>query len=68
MMFNYSFQMQKAAEVIESAIERTLAKGFRTADIFSDGCKLVSTDKMTDAVIENFQEIFNEQALGVFTL
>ncbi|MCL4547381.1 MAG: 3-isopropylmalate dehydrogenase [Bacteroidetes bacterium] len=68
MMFNYSFQMQKASEVIEEAIERTLAKGFRTADIFSDGCKLVSTEKMTDAVIENFNEIFHEQALGVFTL
>ena len=68
MMFNYSFQMQKASEVIEEAVERTLAKGFRTADIFSDGCKLVSTEKMTDAVIENFNEIFHEQALGVFTL
>lgn len=68
MMFNYSFQMQKAAEVIEEAIERTLAKGFRTADIFSEGCKLVSTEQITNCVIENFNEIFNEQALGVFTL
>ena len=68
MMFNYSFQMQKAAEMLETAIEKVLAQGFRTADIFSDGCRLVSTEQMTDCVIENFQEIFNQQAIGVFTL
>lgn len=68
MMFNYSFQMQKAAEMLETAIEKVLAQGYRTADIFSDGCKLVSTEQMTDCVIENFQEIFNQQAIGVFTL
>jgi len=68
MMFNYSFQMQKAAEIIEMAIERTLANGFRTADIFSEGSELVSTEKMTNQVIGNYTDIFNEQALGVFTL
>jgi 3-isopropylmalate dehydrogenase len=68
MMFNYSFQMQKAAEVIEKAIDRTLEQGFRTADIFSEGCRSISTEEMTNHVIENFTEIFNEQALGVFTL
>lgn len=68
MMFNYSFQMQKAAEIIEMAIERTLANGYRTADIFSEGCELVSTEKMTNHVIGNYTDIFNEQALGVFTL
>jgi len=68
MMFNYSFQMQKAAEVIEKAIERTLDNDYRTADIFSEGCELDSTEQMTNHVIENFTEIFNEQALGVFTL
>lgn len=68
MMFNYSFQMQKAAEIIEMAIERTLANGYRTADILSKGCELVSTEKMTNQVIGNYTDIFNEQALGVFTL
>ena len=68
MMFNYSFQMQKAAEVIEEAIERTLAHGYRTADIYSEGYELVTTEQMTNHVIENYHEIFNEQALGVFTL
>jgi 3-isopropylmalate dehydrogenase len=68
MMFNYSFQMQKAAEVIEKAIDKTLEQGYRTADILSEGCEFVSTEIMTNHVIENFNEIFNEQALGVFTL
>jgi 3-isopropylmalate dehydrogenase len=68
MMFNYSFNMSKPAELIEEAIERTLAADYRTSDIFSEGSVLVSTEKMTSCVIENFNEIFNEQALGVFTL
>jgi 3-isopropylmalate dehydrogenase len=68
MMFNYTFHMSKAAELIEESIERTLAAGYRTLDIFSEGSNLVSTEQMTACVIENFNEIFNEQALGVFTL
>jgi len=53
MMFNYSFHLPEAASLIESAIEKTLAAGFRTPDIFSDGCKLVNTDQMTQQVIAN---------------
>jgi 3-isopropylmalate dehydrogenase len=68
MMFNHSLNMMKASELIEESIERTLVKGYRTADIFSEGCKLVSTTQMTDYVVESFNEIYNEQALGVFTL
>ena len=62
MMFNYSFQMKKASEQIEKAIELTLEQGYRTADIFSEGCRLVSTEEMTNQVIENYSKIFNEQA------
>ncbi len=68
MMFNLSFQMSKAAELIESAIEKTLTMGYRTADIYSPDTILVSTTQMTEAVIENFNHIYDEQALGVFTL
>jgi 3-isopropylmalate dehydrogenase len=68
MMFNHSLDMQKASELIEESIERTLAKGYRTADIFSEGCILASTTEITDYVLESFNEIYNEQALGVFTL
>lgn len=68
LMFNYTFGIQKAAEVIEKAIELALAKGLRTQDILSEGCKLVSTQEMTNAVIENINEIYHNQALGVFSL
>lgn len=68
MMFNYSFQMKKASELIELAIIKTLSDGFRTQDIMNDGGKLVSTTEMTEIVIQNFIEIFHEQGLGVFTL
>ncbi|MCX7875942.1 MAG: 3-isopropylmalate dehydrogenase [Melioribacteraceae bacterium] len=68
MMFNYSFQMKKASELIETAINKTLSEGYRTKDIFSDGCKLVSTTEMTEIVIKKFKEVFHEQGLGVFTL
>jgi 3-isopropylmalate dehydrogenase len=68
MMFGYSFGMTKAAELIEEAIERTLAQGFRTADLGGGAAKPVSTEKMTERIMHNFEEIYNEQALGVFTL
>jgi len=53
MMFNYTFQMQKASEVIENAVERTLAKGYRTVDIFSDGCIKVTTEQKIAFRIKN---------------
>lgn len=68
MMFAHSFQMNKAAELIEGAIEKTLARGYRTQDIYSEGNILCSTDEMTKHVIDCFEEICSEQAIGVFTL
>lgn len=69
MMFKFSFGMDKASELIEKSIERTLSKGYRTKDIsFNQSDKLVDTGKMTELVIENFEEVFNEESLGVFTL
>lgn len=68
MMFNHTFHMQKAAEIIEEAVEKTLISGYRTADIFSEGCKLVSTEEMTDLIAANLNEVVNNQAIGVFTL
>jgi 3-isopropylmalate dehydrogenase len=64
MMFNYSFQMHQAAEVIEQAIESVLSKGYRTTDIFSNGYKLVTTEQMTNCVIENLNEIFQKQTIS----
>ena len=38
---------------IESAIEQTLADGYRTADIFASDTILLSTSEMTDKIVEN---------------
>ena len=68
MMFEHSFGMNKAADLIDNAIEKTLAGGFRTADIAGPDDNVVSTDKLTDLIIENFEQVCNEEAIGVFTL
>ena len=53
MMFNYSLNLPEAAKQIETAIEKSLASGFRTPDIFFEGNKLVNTREMTEQVIKN---------------
>ncbi len=68
LMLTHSFQMNKAAELIEEAISRTLNYGYRTKDIAQPDNVTVSTTKMKDLIIENFNIIYDEEALGVFTL
>ena len=69
MMFKYSFKMDKASELIDKSIERALSKGYRTKDIaFNSTAKLVGTERMAEIVLESFEELFNEESLGVFTL
>ncbi len=53
MMFDYTFKMKEAANIIEAAVTKTLDQGFRTVDIYSSGLTQVSTDDMTDRVIQN---------------
>lgn len=52
MMYRYSFDLGKEADLLEQSIETLLGKGIRTADIMSKGCKQVSTSEMGDALIE----------------
>jgi 3-isopropylmalate dehydrogenase len=68
MMFDLSFGMKETADLIEKAIERTLDQGFRTVDINLDNGNVVSTDKMTEMIIKNFDIIFQENKESVFTL
>ncbi|MFZ6033085.1 3-isopropylmalate dehydrogenase [Melioribacter sp. Ez-97] len=68
MMLKYSFQMDKASEIIENSIENVLSKGYRTRDIFKEGNKLVTTEEMTNLIIEEFEKIVATQAINVFTL
>lgn len=60
MMFKHSFNMTTAADMIEESVERTLLHGYRTEDIYSEGCELVSTGGMTDSIMRNFEEIYYE--------
>jgi 3-isopropylmalate dehydrogenase len=51
MALRYSFGMGGEADLIDQAIAATLAKGLRTADIKSEGAKIVSTAEMGSAII-----------------
>ncbi|HEY2137075.1 MAG TPA: isocitrate/isopropylmalate family dehydrogenase, partial [Xanthobacteraceae bacterium] len=57
MALRYSFGMGKEADLIEQAIAAALAKGLRTADIKSEGCKLVGTAQMGDAVLAEMEKL-----------
>lgn len=52
MMLRYSFKMDKEADAVENAINKTLEDGFRTGDIMSEGMKLVSCSEMGDKIVE----------------
>jgi 3-isopropylmalate dehydrogenase len=52
MALRYSFGMGREADLIDQAIAATLAKGLRTADIQSEGARIVSTSEMGDAIID----------------
>ena len=51
MALRYSFGMEREADLIDRAIAATLAKGLRTADIKSEGAKVVSTSEMGSAIL-----------------
>ncbi len=51
MMLRYSFGDDRNANRIEDAVEHVLEAGLRTADVFENGCRLVSTKDMGDAIV-----------------
>ena len=57
MALRYSFNMGKEADLIDQAIAGALAKGLRTADIKSEGTKVVSTKEMGDAIIGELEKL-----------
>ena len=50
MMLRYSFDMDKEANAIEAAVQQVLTDGYRTGDIYSEGCKKVGTIEMGDLI------------------
>jgi len=57
MALRYSFDLGREADLIDQAIAATLAKGLRTADIQSEGCRLVGTTEMGDAIITELEKL-----------
>jgi 3-isopropylmalate dehydrogenase len=51
MMLRFSLNQEAAAQRIEAAVKAVLAKGLRTADIYSAGTTKVGTKEMGDAVV-----------------
>ena len=51
MMLRYTFNDEANALKVENAVKAALAQGYRTADIYTDGCKKVGCNAMGDAVV-----------------
>ncbi len=51
MMLRYSLNMAEAADAVADSVGQVLDQNLRTADIFADGMKKVSTSEMGDAVV-----------------
>src|SRR6202051_192894 len=56
MAMRYSFNMGKEADQLEAAIAAALDKGLRTADIKSEGCTIVSTAAMGEAIVGELEK------------
>ncbi len=52
MMLRFSLDLDKEADDIERAVKETLASGYRTGDILSDGCQLVGCSEMGSLIAE----------------
>ncbi len=52
MLFRYTYKRDDIYNAINNAVKQTLADGFRTGDIMSDGCKKVNTKEMGKLIVE----------------
>ena len=55
MLLQYSLGLPTEAAAIERAVDRTLEKGFRTADLLTAGERAVSTREMTEQVLQELE-------------
>ena len=56
MCLRYSFGLAKDAALLERAVERVLAEGYRTADIAQPGMTKVGTAEMTSAMLKTLDK------------
>ncbi|MBC8569832.1 3-isopropylmalate dehydrogenase [Zongyangia hominis] len=50
MMLRYSFNLPEESDAVESAVSQVLEEGYRTADIMSEGCTLLSCSEMGERI------------------
>ncbi len=55
MALRYSFNMGKETDQLDAAISAVLARGLRTADIKSEGTRVVSTAEMGEAIVSELE-------------
>ena len=55
MLLRYSLNEDAAASDFEQAVEKALAQGYRTPDLYKEGFKKADTETMTTAVLNNIQ-------------
>jgi 3-isopropylmalate dehydrogenase len=55
MLLRYSLGLVSDAEAVERAVDRTLEKGFRTADLITAGEHSITTKEMTDRVLQELE-------------
>lgn len=53
MMLRYSFNLSAEAQLIETAVQKTLDMGCRTADIAKSGEEVLSTTQMGEQILKN---------------
>lgn len=59
MMLRYSFDLDREADVVETAVKAVLADGYRTGDIMSEGCRQVGCTEMGDLLVEKIRALLS---------
>ncbi len=52
MLLRYSLSLDKEADLVERSVDHVLDAGYRTPDIWSEGCTKVSTTQMGDLITD----------------
>ena len=53
MMLKYSFGLKEEANKVEQAVVRALEQGYRTGDIWEEGCEKVNTEEIGNKICSN---------------
>jgi 3-isopropylmalate dehydrogenase len=57
MMLRYDLQQSEAAKTIEEAVEIVLDAGYRTGDIYQEGCQRIGCQRMGEEVMKAIEKI-----------